>query len=87
MDSTLKISRFAACLQVFSLTLRRQFFSRQTIVVGVLLLLALVITIIWAIPWPWSPEPRTGEQLAGLMTGHLPFYDNIITSFLATQKS
>ena len=65
MDSTLKISRFAACLQVFSLTLRRQFFSRQTIVVGVLLLLALVITIIWAIPWPWSPEPRTGEQLAG----------------------
>ena len=65
MDSTLKISRFAACLQVFSLTLRRQFFSRQTIVVGVLLLLALVITIIWAIPWPWSTEPRTGEQLAG----------------------
>mgnify|MGYP001158140838 CR=1 FL=1 len=64
MDSTPKNSRFAACLQVFRLTLRRQFHSRQTIVVGVLLFLAMAITVIWAVPKPWSPEPRTGEQLA-----------------------
>ena len=64
MDSQPNISRFAACLQVFRLTLRRQFFSRQTIVIGVLLFLALAITIVWAVPKPWSPEARTGEQLA-----------------------
>ena len=64
MDSTPKNSRFAACLQVFRLTLRRQFYSRQTIVVGVLLFLAMAVTVIWAVPKPWSPEPRTGEQLA-----------------------
>ena len=38
MDNPLTTSRFAACLQVFGLTLRRQFLSRQTIVLGVLLL-------------------------------------------------
>ena len=64
MDSQPNISRFAACLQVFRLTLRRQFFSRQTIVIGVLLFLALAITIVWAVPKPWSPGARTGEQLA-----------------------
>ena len=64
MDSQPNISRFAACLQVFRLTLRRQFFSRQTIVIAVLLLLALAISVVWAVPKPWNPEPRTGEQLA-----------------------
>ena len=64
MDSQPNISRFAPCLQVFRLTLRRQFFSRQTIVIAVLLLLALAISVVWAVPKPWNPEPRTGEQLA-----------------------
>lgn len=29
----------------------------------------------------------TGEQLAELMSGHLPFYSNVITSYLTAQKS
>ena len=55
MDGQPNISRFAACLQVFRLTLRRQFFSRQTIVIAVLLLLALAISVVWAVPKPWNP--------------------------------
>ena len=58
MDSQPNISRFAACMQVFRLTLRRQFFSRQTIVIFVLLLLALAISVVWAVPKPWSPDRR-----------------------------
>ncbi|MEE2948200.1 MAG: ABC transporter permease subunit [Verrucomicrobiota bacterium] len=64
MDDIPNKSQFAACIQVFRLTLRRQFLSRQTIVIGVLLFLALTITAIWAVPKPWNPDPRTGEQLA-----------------------
>ena len=64
MDKPMITSRFAACLQVFGLTLRRQFLSRQTIVLGVLLFLALAITVVWAVPKPWNNEPRTGQQLA-----------------------
>ena len=64
MGSQPKKSHFAPCLQVFRLTLRRQLLSQQTIVIGVLLFLALAITIIWAVPKPWSPGARTGEQLA-----------------------
>lgn len=64
MADIFKKSQFAACVQVFRLTFRRQLLSRQTIVIGVLLLLALSITAIWALPKPWNPESRTGEQLA-----------------------
>ena len=64
MDTPPPTSRFAACLQVFGLTLRRQFLSRQTIVLGVLLFMALAITVVWAVPKPWNNEPRTGQQLA-----------------------
>tara|TARA_Y100001934_G_scaffold231469_1_gene279631 strand:+ start:225 stop:998 length:774 start_codon:yes stop_codon:yes gene_type:complete len=45
MGSRSNIPPLAACLQVFRLTLRRQFFSRQTIVIAVLIGLALAIMI------------------------------------------
>ena len=65
-------SRFAACAQVFRLTLRRQFFSRQTIVTAVLLGLSLGITALWAYPKSWNPDPRTSAQLASQIL--LPLY-------------
>ena len=64
METANKTSTVAACAQVFRLALRRQFFSRQTIVTAVLLGLALGITALWAYPMPWNPDPRTSAQLA-----------------------
>ena len=64
METANKTSTVAACAQVFRLALRRQFFSRQTIITAVLLGLALGITALWAYPMPWNPDPRTSAQLA-----------------------
>ncbi len=64
METANKTSTVAACAQVFRLALRRQFFSRQTIITAVLLGLALGITALWAHPMPWNPDPRTSAQLA-----------------------
>ena len=55
-------SRFAACAQVFRVALRRQCFSRQTIVMAILIGLALAITFLWT--KPWAEELRTKEELA-----------------------
>jgi ABC-type transport system involved in multi-copper enzyme maturation permease subunit len=62
----------AACLQVFRLSLRRQFFTRQTIVMLVLLGLAVLITYLWSLPKPWHPDSRTSAELARQIL--LPLY-------------
>ena len=49
MENTPPVSRFAACSQVFRLTLRRQFLSRQTIVIAVLIGLALAVTVLLSV--------------------------------------
>ena len=75
MDTVSKTSTLAACLQVFRLSLRRQFFTRQTIVMLVLLGLAVLISYLWSIPKPWHPEPpepRTAAELASQIV--LPLY-------------
>ena len=75
MDTAPKTSTLAACLQVFRLSLRRQFFTRQTIVMLVLLALAVLISYLWSMPKPWHPEPpepRTAAELASQIV--LPLY-------------
>jgi ABC-type transport system involved in multi-copper enzyme maturation permease subunit len=62
----------AACAQVFRLSLRRQFFTRQTIVMLVLLALAVLITYLWSLPKPWHPDSRTSAELARQIL--LPLY-------------
>jgi ABC-2 type transport system permease protein len=69
MDNTPKTSTLAACLQVFRLSLRRQFFTRQTIVMLVLLGLAVLITYLWSLPHLYS---RTSAELARQIL--LPLY-------------
>ena len=51
MDTASKTSTLAACLQVFRLSLRRQFFTRQTIVMLVLLALAVL-----GFAWLWLDQ-------------------------------
>ena len=72
MDIAPKTSTLAACSQVFRLSLRRQFFTRQTIVMLVLLALAVLITYLWSLPKPWHPDPRTSAELAREIV--LPLY-------------
>jgi ABC-type transport system involved in multi-copper enzyme maturation permease subunit len=60
METANKTSTVAACLQVFRLSLRRQFFTRQTIVMVVLLGLAVLITFLGA----WREELNTPAELA-----------------------
>jgi len=60
MDTTPKTSNLAACLQVFRLSLRRQFFTRQTIVTVVLLGLAVLITFLGT----WREALNTPAELA-----------------------
>ena len=72
MDTTRKTSTLIACTQVFRLSLRRQFFTRQTIVMLVLLGLAVLITYLWSLPKPWNPDPRTSAELAREIV--LPLY-------------
>ena len=60
MKTTLQFSLFASCFQVFGLTLRRQFFSRQTIVITVLLGLSLAITIVWLASDSYVRAPMRG---------------------------
>ncbi len=72
METASKTSTLAACLQVFRLSLRRQFFTRQTIVMLVLLGLAVLITYLWSLPKPWHLEPRTSAELARQIV--LPLY-------------
>ena len=72
MDTVSKTSTLAACLQVFRLSLRRQFFTRQTIVMLVLLGLAVLITYLWSLPKQWHPDPRTSAELARQIV--LPLY-------------
>ena len=75
MDTAPKTSTLAACAQVFRLSLRRQFFTRQTIVMLVLLALAVLISYLWSMPKPWHPEPpepRTAAELASQIV--LPLY-------------
>jgi len=62
METASKTSTLAACLQVFRLSLRRQFFTRQTIVMLVLLGLAVLITYLWSLPW--RSGSRTAAELA-----------------------
>ena len=69
MDTVSKTSTLAACLQVFRLSLRRQFFTRQTIVMLVLLGLAVLITYLWSLP---NLDPRTSAELARQIV--LPLY-------------
>jgi ABC-type transport system involved in multi-copper enzyme maturation permease subunit len=69
MDTAPKTSTLAACLQVFRLSLRRQFFTRQTIVMLVLLGLAVLITYLWSLP---NLDPRTSAELARQIV--LPLY-------------
>ena len=72
MDTAPKTSTLAACSQVFRLSLRRQFFTRQTIVMLVLLGLAVLITYLWSLPKPWHLDPRTSAELARQIV--LPLY-------------
>jgi len=72
MDTSPKTSTLAACAQVFRLSLRRQFFTRQTIVMLVLLALAVLITYLWSLPKPWHPDSRTSAELARQIL--LPLY-------------
>ena len=60
MKNPLQISLFASCFQVFCLTLRRQFFSRQTIVITMLLGLALAITMVWLVSDSYVRSPMRG---------------------------
>lgn len=60
MKKTLQFSLFSSCFQVFRLTLRRQFFSRQTIVITVLLGLALSITMVWLVSDSYVRSPMRG---------------------------
>ena len=70
MDTAPKTSTLAACLQVFRLSLRRQFFTRQTIVMLVLLALAVLISYLWSMPW--RSGSRTAAELASQIV--LPLY-------------
>mgnify|MGYP001460269264 CR=1 FL=1 len=70
MDNTPKTSTLAACAQLFRLSLRRQFFTRQTIVMLVLLALAVLISYLWSMPW--RPGSRTAAELASQIV--LPLY-------------
>ena len=72
METASKTSTLAACLQVFRLSLRRQFFTRQTIVMLVLLGLAVLITYLWSLPKPWHLDSRTSAELARQIL--LPLY-------------
>jgi len=72
MDTVSKTSTLAAFAQVFRLSLRRQFFTRQTIVMLVLLGLAVLITYLWSLPKLWHPDPRTSAELARQIV--LPLY-------------
>ena len=72
METASKTSTLAACLQVFRLSLRRQFFTRQTIVMLVLLALAVLITYLWSLPKPWHLDSRTAAELARQIV--LPLY-------------
>ena len=72
MDTSPKTSTLAACAQVFRLSLRRQFFTRQTIVMLVLLALAVLITYLWSLPKPWHSDSRTSAELARQIV--LPLY-------------
>ena len=72
METASKTSTLAACLQVFRLSLRRQFFTRQTIVMLVLLGLAVLITYLWSLPKPWHLDSRTSAELARQIV--LPLY-------------
>jgi len=72
MNTQKKTSTLAACAQVFRLALRRQFFTRQTIVMLVLLGLAVLITHLWSLPRPWHPSPHTATELARKIV--LPLY-------------
>ena len=70
MDTAPKTSTLAACAQVFRLSLRRQFFTRQTIVMLVLLALAVLISYLWSMPW--RSGSRTAAELASQIV--LPLY-------------
>ena len=60
MKKNFQSSLFSSCFQVFDLTLRRQFFSRQTIVITVLLGLSLAITIVWLATDSYVRAPMRG---------------------------
>lgn len=66
-SSSTKPSRFTAWTTLFALTLRRQFFTRQTVVMLVLLGFAVLVAYVWSIP-----RERTTEQLAKQII--LPLY-------------
>ena len=70
METAPKTSTLAACAQVFRLSLRRQFFTRQTIVILVLLALAVLISYLWSMPW--RSGSRTAAELASQIV--LPLY-------------
>jgi ABC-type transport system involved in multi-copper enzyme maturation permease subunit len=70
MDTAPKTSTLAACAQVFRLSLRRQFFTRQTIVMLVLLALAVLISYLWSMPL--RSGSRTAAELASQIV--LPLY-------------
>ena len=70
MDTAPKTSTLAACAQVFRLSLRRQFFTRQTIVMLVLLAVAVLISYLWSMPW--RSGSRTAAELASQIV--LPQY-------------
>lgn len=61
-----QISLFASCCQVFRLILRRQFFSRQTIVITVLLGLAFTITMVWLVTDSYVRSPIRGTTTQAL---------------------
>ena len=60
METAIKTSTLAACLLVCRLSVRRQFFTRQTIVMLVLLGLAVLISYLWSLPW--RPGSRTAAE-------------------------
>ena len=60
METANKTSTVASCLQVFRLSFRRQFFTRQTIVMVLLLGLAVLITFLGT----WRETLNTPAELA-----------------------
>ena len=58
MEAANKTSTLASCLQVFRLSFRRQFFTRQTIVMVLLLGLAVLITFLGT----WRETLNTPRQ-------------------------
>ena len=60
METANKTSTVVSCLQVFRLSFRRQFFTRQTIVIVLLLGLAMLITFLGT----WRETLNTPAELA-----------------------